>query len=57
MPLSLKEFHHTYRSQIIDEWVNRLKKDAGPLYAARPRQELNETITEAFEANYHFLVY
>lgn len=56
MPLSLKEFHHTYRSQIIDKWVDGLKEDAGPLYAARPREELEGTITEAFEANYHFLV-
>jgi len=56
MPLSLKEFHHTYRSQIIDEWVNRLKENAGPLYASRPREELRGTITQAFQANYHFLV-
>jgi PAS domain S-box-containing protein len=56
MPLSLKEFHHTYRSQIIDEWVDKLKKNAGPLYAARPREELVGTITQAFQANYHFLV-
>ena len=56
MPLSLKEFHHTYRSQIIKEWVNRLKENAGPLYASRPREELLGTISEAFQANYHFLV-
>ena len=56
MPLSLKEFHHTYRSQIINEWVNRLKENAGPLYASRPREELFGTISEAFQANYHFLV-
>lgn len=56
MPLSLKEFHYTYRSQIIDEWVNRLKENAGPLYASRPREELMGTISEAFQANYHFLV-
>ncbi len=56
MPLSLKEFHHTYRSQIINEWVDRLKTNAGPLYASRPREELIGTISEAFQANYHFLV-
>ena len=56
MPLSLKEFHHSYRSKIIDEWVNSLKENAGPLYASRPREELFGTITQAFEANYHFLV-
>ncbi len=56
MTLSLKEFHHTYRSQIINEWVNRLKENAGPLYASRPREELIGTISEAFQANYHFLV-
>jgi PAS domain S-box-containing protein len=56
MPLRLKEFHHTYRSRIIDEWVGRLKKNAGPLYAARPREELIGTISKAFQANYHFLV-
>ena len=56
MPLSLKEFHHTYRAQIIEEWVNRLKTNAGPLYASRPREELTGTISEAFKANYHFLV-
>ena len=56
MPLSLREFHHKYRPRIIEEWVRQLKKDAGPLYAARPREELHGTISEAFEANYYFLV-
>jgi len=54
--LNLKDFHHTYRPKIIDEWVNRLKEDAGPRYASRPREELLGTISEAFEANYRFLV-
>ncbi len=56
MPLSLKDFLHTYRSEIIDEWVKRLNRNAGPRYAARPRHELFGTISEAFEANYSFLV-
>ena len=53
---SLQAFHHLHRSHIIDEWVEKLKKEAGEQYAARPRAELMGTISQAFDANYHFLV-
>ena len=53
---SLKSFHHRYRSHIIDAWVERLKKEAGAQYAARPRMELIGTISQAFEANHQFLI-
>ena len=53
---SLQAFHHRYRSRIIDEWVEKLKKEAGEQYAARPREELQGTISRAFEANHHYLI-
>ena len=53
---SLRAFHHQYRSRIIDEWVERLKMEAGEQYGARPREELQGTISEAFDANYHYLI-
>ena len=39
------------REQIIEEWVDRLSV-LGPSYQRRPREELFETVTGAFEANW-----
>ena len=41
------------RSYIIDEWVERLAV-LSPSYRARPRYELFETVSEAFESNLEF---
>jgi len=56
MKFLIADFLQHRRSEIIDEWVNRLKTEAGEQYARRPRQELYETVGEAFEAEYNVLV-
>ena len=45
-----------YREQIIEEWVDRLAA-LSPAYQRRPREELFETVTEAFEANWEVLAF
>jgi len=42
---------------IIREWAERLHHEVGDQYASRPIQELFGTVSEAFEANHHVLVY
>ncbi len=44
------------REQIIEEWVDRLSV-LGPSYQRRPREELFETVTGAFEANWDVLAF
>lgn len=56
MGFSIATFFQHRRSEIIGEWVNRLKTEAGEQYAVRQRQELYETVTEAFDAEYNVLV-
>ena len=56
MKFSLAAFLQHRRSEIIGEWVNQLKTEAGEQYAGRPRQELYGTATEAFDAEYNVLV-
>jgi PAS domain S-box-containing protein len=63
---SFKPFHlesrtmlqwlNEYREQIIEEWVDNLS-GLSPSYERRPREELFETVTEAFEANWEALAY
>jgi len=43
-----------HRQDIIEEWVERLSV-LSPYYRQRPRAELRETVTEAFEANLEVL--
>jgi PAS domain S-box-containing protein len=43
-----------HRQQIIEEWLERLSV-LSPSYRQRPRQELRDTVTEAFEANLEVL--
>ena len=57
MSFSIAEYLERKREAIIATWVSLLKKEAGDLYAGRPRQELLETVTEAYNANYHLLVH
>ena len=51
MGFSLANFFHSNRRKIIDEWVDRLHKEVGDQYAARPRAELVETVTTAYDAD------
>jgi signal transduction histidine kinase len=45
-----------YRTLIIQQWVEKLHTECGEQYAARPVEELNQTITQAVDANYQILV-
>ncbi|MDA3918168.1 MAG: RsbRD N-terminal domain-containing protein [Deltaproteobacteria bacterium] len=44
------------RSKIIEKWVEKLHTQAGEQYAARPIEELRQTVTEAVDANYQIIV-
>ncbi len=57
MSFSFSEFHSRYRTRIILEWILRLKVEVGEQYVRRPRKELFQTISEAFEANHQVLVF
>jgi PAS domain S-box-containing protein len=57
MGFSLSDFREKNRAKIIHEWVDRLNTQVGEQYARRPRKELYGTCTEAFEANFHVLLY
>jgi PAS domain S-box-containing protein len=56
MIFDLAEFHKRYRDYIIEEWVQRLHTEVGQQYASRPQEELLETVSEAFDADYHALI-
>lgn len=56
MAFSLAEFHHRNRNRIIKEWVRRLKSEVGDQYAQRPLEELQQTVSEAFDGDYHVMV-
>ncbi len=56
MGFVLGEFLMERREAIIAEWVDRLMKEVGVQYAKRPRQELIETVSGAFDANFSMLV-
>lgn len=45
------------KSEIIQEWIHRLHTEVGPQYSARPLEELQGTITEAFDANLQVIRY
>lgn len=53
-PDALLRWLRVHTSSIIEEWVDTLQT-LSPLYAARPREELMETVTEAFLADLEFL--
>ena len=52
----LADFLQSNRSKVIEEWVRRLHTEISDQYALRPREELSETIREAFDAYFHVLV-
>ncbi|MCF8062585.1 MAG: PAS domain S-box protein [Deltaproteobacteria bacterium] len=56
MGFSLDDFHERHRSAIIREWVLKLKTEVGELYVRRPRRELMDTVSGAFDANREMLV-
>jgi PAS domain S-box-containing protein len=56
MHFDLQDFHKRHRSQIIEQWIVMLRA-LGKHYAQRPYQELYQTVSEAFDADYHFIVH
>ena len=42
---------------IISEWIRGIQTQIGERYAGRSREEILETVTEAFEGNLHVLLY
>ena len=56
MGFRLDEFHARHRTAIIREWVLKLKTEVGEQYVRRPRRELMDTVTGAFDANHELLV-
>ncbi len=56
MGFELETFLIDKREAIIELWVDRLKTEAGAMYARRPRQELFGTVTAAYDANFSVLV-
>ncbi len=57
MSFDLSEFHHRHRSEIIREWVKRLHAEVSDMYSQRPYEELQSTVTEAFDADYHVMIH
>lgn len=56
MTFPLSQFLDANRKRIIDEWVMRLHSEVSKRYTKRPLKELYGTVTEAFDANYAFLI-
>jgi PAS domain S-box-containing protein len=54
---SLAEFHQRNRSDIIEEWIRRLQTEVGEQYSQRPREELQDTVSGAFDADYHVMIH
>ena len=50
MNFDLEAFFDAQRATIIHRWVERLKTDVGEQYAARPREELQATVAQAYDA-------
>ena len=57
MTFSLAEFHERNRSDVIEEWARRLQTEVSEQYTQRPREELQVTVSEAFDADYHVIVH
>jgi len=57
MGFALKTFLVKNREAIIAEWVDRLNTETGDQYAKRPRAELMETVSGAYDANMRVLVH
>ena len=57
MAFDLGEFHRRKRTEVIREWVTRLHTEVGDQYSKRPVKELQKTVSGAYDANYHAIVY
>jgi PAS domain S-box-containing protein len=57
MSFSFSIFLDKHKFLIINKWVEKLHTDCGEQYAARPIEELMQTITQAVDANYQVLVH
>jgi PAS domain S-box-containing protein len=55
--MEMESFLKRHRKEIIDEWVRRLQSQTGSKYAQRPIAELIETVSGAYDGNYHVLLY
>ena len=53
----MEAFFTNHRQGIIDEWVRRLQSQTGSKYAARPLEELIDTVTGAYDGNCGVLLY
>ena len=56
MGFSLSTFFNSKRDEIIYRWVELLKTDVGPQYAARPRKELMGTVSKAYDAEVDVII-
>ena len=57
MEFSFSKFLNTHEPVIIRQWIKKLHTECGEQYAARPLEELFETITRAVAANYQVLAH
>ena len=57
MAFNLGEFHRRNRTKIINEWVRRLHTEVGEQYSSRPLKEVQRTVSESYDANYHVIVH
>ena len=56
MGFSLSEFFQSKRDEIIRAWILGLKNTVSDQYAARPLEELMETVSGAYDAEVDFLL-
>jgi PAS domain S-box-containing protein len=53
---SLSTFFDSRRDEIITRWVELLKTDVGEQYADRPRKELMDTVSKAYDAEVDVII-
>lgn len=54
--MDLAELLRMYRNEIIKEWVVKIRTDISERYSRRPVEEVHNTITEATDANFSFMI-
>jgi PAS domain S-box-containing protein len=57
MPFSIADFFVDKRETIIAEWVDGIKTQIGGMYTGRDIEEIIGTVSEAFDANIHIILY
>jgi PAS domain S-box-containing protein len=50
--MDVKTIFQKHRARIAEEWLYRLQNDVSPAYSARPRKELQGTISNAIDGNF-----